>query len=237
MSSNPFSAGKSFWGVSLLVALGFWGCAGLGIIPNRSAEYSAALARATRGDQLYRGLETQLDIQAVYRSAAFRKTYMDEYARVYSLNPATKEKYLAAELSQAAQSDEFILVVNSTLSETNDLQKADSTWRIYLLRNGTQLGAASVERLRWKEEYMNRFYPLINPWSRIYRVRFVIPPEQAGAPSGPLSLEITGPPGKVRLDWEESSSSPAPAPVPAPALPPAPAPDPVTPPVQNEKAS
>jgi len=233
MSSNLFSTGKSFWGVSLLLAFGLWGCAGVGITPNRSAEYSAGLARDTRGDKLYRGLETQLDIQAVYRGAAFRKTYMDEYARVYSLNPTNKEKVLTNELNQAARFEDFILVVNSTLSETNDLQKSDSTWKIYLFRNSTQLSATSVERLRWKEEFMNRFYPLANPWSRIYRVRFTIPPEGAEAPLDSLSLEITGPPGKVRLTWEGPSLTPVTAPAPDPD--PAPAPEPATAPILNEK--
>ena len=216
MSSKPFSIGKSFWGVSALVlSLGVSGCAGLGITPPRSSGYSDGLARYTQEDKLYVGLETQLDIQAVYRGSAFRRMYMDEYARVYNLSPPEKDKYLAAELDQAKNFEDFILVVNSTLSETNDLQKADSTWRIYLFRNGVQLGATSIQRLRWKEEFLNRFYPLANPWSRVYLVRFTIPPGTPETSSVSLSLSIAGPPGKVTLTWKEGFSAPDPAPAPA----------------------
>jgi len=221
MSSKPFSIGKSFWGVSALVlSLGVSGCAGLGITPPRSSGYSDGLARYTQEDKLYVGLETQLDIQAVYRGSAFRRMYMDEYARVYNLSPPEKDKYLAVELDQAKNFEDFILVVNSTLSETNDLQKADSTWRIYLFRNGVQLGATSIQRLRWKEEFLNRFYPLANPWSRVYLVRFTIPPGTPETSSVSLSLSIAGPPGKVTLTWKEgfSAQDPAPAPVTAPIL-------------------
>ena len=216
MSSKPFSIGKSFWGVSALVlSLGVSGCAGLGITPPRSSGYSDGLARYTQEDKLYVGLETQLDIQAVYRGSAFRRMYMDEYARVYNLSPPEKDKYLAVELDQAKNFEDFILVVNSTLSETNDLQKADSTWRIYLFRNGVQLGATSIQRLRWKEEFLNRFYPLSNPWSRVYLVRFTVPPGTPETSSVSLSLSIAGPPGKVTLTWKEPFSAPDPAPAPA----------------------
>jgi hypothetical protein len=221
MSSKPFSIGKSFWGISALVlSLGVSGCAGLGITPPRSSGYSDGLARYTQEDKLYVGLETQLDIQAVYRGSVFRRIYMDEYARVYNLSPSEKDKYLAVELDQAKNFEDFILVVNSTLSETNDLQKADSTWRIYLFRNGVQLGATSIQRLRWKEEFLNRFYPLANPWSRVYLVRFTVPPGTPETSSVSLSLSIAGPPGKVTLTWKEpfSAPDPAPAPVTAPIL-------------------
>jgi len=230
MNSRPFSIGKNFWGVSaLLLSLGVSGCAGLGITPPRSSGYSDALARYTQEDKLYVGLETQLNIQAVYRGAAFRRMYLDEYARVYNLGPAEKDKYLAAELDQAKSYEDFILVVNSTLSETNDLQKADSTWRVYLFRNGVQIGATSIQRLRWKDEFLNRFYPLANPWSRVYLVRFTIPPAAPEAPIVSLSLSIAGPPGKVTLSWKENFPAPAPAPAPDAA------PAPTTAPILNEK--
>jgi hypothetical protein len=228
MSSRPFSIGKSFWGVSaLLLSLGISGCAGLGITPPRSSGYSDALARYTQVDKLYVGLETQLDIQAVYRASAFRRVYMDEYARVYNLSPSEKDKYLTVELDQAKSYEDFILVVNSTLSETNDLQRADSTWRISLFRNGTQLGATSIQRLRWKEEFLNRFYPLANPWSRVYLVRFSIPPGTPEASSVSVSLSIAGPPGKATLSWKENFTAPTPVPEAAPA--------PITAPILNEK--
>ncbi|MDD5225417.1 MAG: hypothetical protein PHE84_15645 [bacterium] len=231
MSLRPFSIGKSCWGVSaLLLSLGVCACAGLGITPTRSSGYSDAVARYTQTDKLYVGLETQLDIQAVYRGAGFRRLYMDEYARVYNLSAAEKDKYLAIELDQAQKFEDFILVVNSTLSETNDLQKADSTWRVYLFRNGTQIGATSIQRLRWKEEFLNRFYPLANPWSRVYLVRFTIPAGTPAASSVSVSLAIAGPPGKVTLGWKENFPAPVPNPDPESA------PGPATAPILNEKA-
>lgn len=238
MSSRPLSIGKNFSGVSaLLLCLALCGCAGLGITPPQSTGYSDALARYTQEDKLYVGLETQLDVQAVYRGAAFRRIYMDEYARVYNLGAAEKEKYLAAELDQAKKYEDFILVVNTTLSETNDLQKADSTWKVHLFRNGIQIGATSIQRLRWKDEFLNRFYPFTNPWSRVYVVRFTIPPETSETQLVSLSLSLAGPPGKVTLNWKETSPVSAPAPLPIPVPDPAPSPLSPTAPIQNEKAS
>jgi hypothetical protein len=236
MNSRPFSIGKNFSGVSaLLLYLALCGCAGLGITHPTSSDYSDALSSYTQEAKLYQGLETKLDVQAVHRSAAFRRMYMEEYARVYNLGAAEKEKYLAAELDQAKNFEDFILVVNSTLSETNDLQKADSTWRVHLFRNGAQIGATSIQRLRWKEEFLNRFYPLANPWSRVYLVRFTIPPAAPEVSSVSLSLSIAGPPGKVTLNWRENSSAPDPAPAPVPTPAPDAAPAPITAPITNEK--
>ena len=94
-----------------------------------------------------------------------------------------------------------------------------------LQAQGAEQKPAADSNVRWKEEFLNRFYPLANPWSRVYLVRFSIPPGTPEASSISVSLSIAGPPGKATLGWKENFTVPVPEAAPAP----------ITAPILNEK--
>lgn len=182
------------------------GCAVVGIKTNRSPEYGDALERWSRSARLYRGLETKLEAWAVYQSPDFLRHYIVEYSMAFGLTPQERSDMLKEKLKEAEEWEEFVLIVHTTFSENNDLSASDSTWKVNLVRGRHQETGGEVSRVWWKKDFITRFYPMVDPWARAYLVRFPAPDPASEEAKASLTLEITGPAGKVEMIWKEEAA-------------------------------
>lgn len=188
--------------LSLLLLAAGVGCSVVGMKSDRTPEYHDALDRWTRSARLYRGLETKLEVWAVYLSPDFRRHYVLEYSVAFGLTPQERTDMLKEEMKQAEEKEEFILAVHTTFAENNDLSAEDSTWKINLLRGGSPEMGVEVERVWFTKDFASRFYPMVDLWARTYLVSFSVPDPDSREPGVPLALEITGPSGRVEMIWK-----------------------------------
>ena len=59
-------------------------------------EYKRVFEDWTKEDRIYKGFDCKLIAAATYKSMPFRRAYAREYAALYRLNPAEKEKFIKA---------------------------------------------------------------------------------------------------------------------------------------------
>jgi hypothetical protein len=91
------------------------------------------------------------------------------------------------------------LMLFTEKDETNNLDKSNSIWNIYLQAGEARVKPESIKRVHESQVALADKYPYYNVWSRPYMIRF--PVSTAVATSGPLTLVLAGPLGSVDLKF------------------------------------
>lgn len=201
----------------LLLVAGTAACSNLQVRTDLTYENSYDSYRAmadnwTRSGKIYHNFATQAIVSALYLSKPMRRVFVAEWARAYDLPAADRDRLLAENLEQAAQSVEFVVSFYTPRERYNDLDKPESSWRLWLIdAHGTKVEAAKVEylRVRHKKEYY--FYPEYNEWNRLYQVVFPIQDAEGRAlvaETGSVTLRVTGVEGMTDLTWEIPAGNP-----------------------------
>lgn len=167
--------------------------------------YFKTLDRWSRGQKVYQGLEARLYLNATYKTADFRRAYIDRYAASYGLGAEHAKAMMEREAGQAEAYNEFFLTAFTPEEGINDLDRKDSVWQIYLEdAAGNRAKPLSVASVEGSETVMREFFPYFDLWSRAYVLRF---PKYADAgvemdpEKGPVKLIVTGIMGRGELEW------------------------------------
>jgi hypothetical protein len=198
------------WCIVLVTALAV--CAGARVrtdltYENTYRSYEQIFDNWTRNGRIYHALfSTRALFSATYFSLPMRRAFAAEWARSYDLPPADRDQTLADQLDQAAKRIEFVVCFYTPGPSFNDLEKADSSWRLWFIdARGVKVEAAKIEPLRVKHKKDYYFYPSYNDWSRLYRVSFPArgPDGQPlTAETGTVTLRVTGVEGMADLVWD-----------------------------------
>jgi hypothetical protein len=174
----------------------------------RSEDYEPVFTRWSRHAKavvVHQG--TVIETWAVYKSWEFRQAYVEHYAKIYSLQDAERAALFNAQREASRQTYEFHVAVQMTNYKWNDLDKANSPWRISLVDGaGAEIAPRKVEMLKRPELYETQFFPNRTEFSHTYLIRFTRADAEssgfAGPASGRITLRIASPLAKNELVWE-----------------------------------
>ena len=194
----------SLLSIILLVLVIGTGCSSFRSVsrdPDDSSQvlYEEALRKWTVHSEVYKGFDPILLTSGTFRSSAFRRAYVNKFARDYHLDPQIKKKMLADEQAMSENNLEFILAIYSP-NPQHRLDSRDPIWRIYIEKEGLgRFPPSEIQNLRKKRAQLEQLYPYITPWNQIYRIQFRIPKPMKA--TGQLYLILTGVLGEARLTF------------------------------------
>jgi hypothetical protein len=181
-------------------------CAG-GDAMGRKA-YNAEMNRWTRSVKIYDGMVARIYLNATYKTPSFRDAYVERYAKSLELEPDYRAALAEREREVSERFNEFFITVYTPEAAWDDLDRADSVWRLYLeTGEGERLSPVSVTRAAPAAvSVLRELFPYFDPWSTAYIVKFPryshaglspVPSEDTGS----IRLVVTGILGKGELEW------------------------------------
>ncbi|MBN1614068.1 MAG: hypothetical protein JW950_06340, partial [Deltaproteobacteria bacterium] len=166
--------------------------------------------RWTRTETVHSQFETQIKVSATLKSSGFNEAYLEEYGRVYALTEDEKKRREALLADTAAGFTEFFVYVYTPEKEKNDLDRANSVWKVFLLDGkGNRTDPVEVRRIGKVTPLMQEFFPYVNPYYGVcYTIRFPVPAAAGGPSAGknpsseaPVKLIFTGVLAQLELQW------------------------------------
>jgi hypothetical protein len=173
-------------------------------------DYDAAYRRWTRHERVLTDyVDVGLEVWATFKSWDFREAYIERYAAIYSLSEAERSTLRQAQLETFHHGYEFHVTAQSTSFSWNDLEKANSPWRVTLVDAlGHELAPEYVRVEKLPDAYERAFFPAKNPFTKTYSIRFAMPAagssDFAGLKSGSIVLRFASPLGRVEATWRGS---------------------------------
>jgi hypothetical protein len=191
-----------FWGLLLLSAMSLAACQerSLGEVlwPDLHDPYFQLTEQWSRKGVIRIGLESELSFIALLKSKEWRTAYVTRHARLQSLGAQEREKMLADQMQAHGEAVDVVLAVASTNPDHSRLTHRSSRWRVLMqTADGQQVEPLEIRPLHWSRLELQAYFPEYHHWQRYFAVRF-----PTGL-SGPLTLVITGPPGRTALAWDE----------------------------------
>ncbi len=207
---------KGGWGDYIVFALGLFpvilllcsvlsGCAGEKAVVR--PPYDDLLNAWTRSVKVYNGLDTTIYATATFKSPEFREAYITRYADAIKAEETMKNALLDREVGEYDKYNEFFISVYTPVSEWNDLDKANSVWKLYLEDGrGARLTPISIKTVDRDNALVKEFFPYLDAWSIAYVVRFPKYTETGAEPipgkdTQALRLIIAGVPGEGAFEW------------------------------------
>ena len=174
-----------------------------------ATDYGDVYERWTRHDFVMKDVEKAMEVWATFKSWDFREAYIERYASTYSLSEADRAKLRAGQLTALHDAYEFNVTAQSANYKWNDLEKANSPWRVTLLDalgHELPLETVTIKVQKLPDAYEREFFPAKTPFSKTYNVRFVPPPDTdfVGLKSGSIILRIASPLGRIELTWRSA---------------------------------
>lgn len=163
-----------------------------------SDEYIRNLVAWTRANTVYSEFETNVKVVCTYKSRQFKDAYAREYSRLYLLSREAEEQKAQFLKEMAAEETEFSFYAYTSDFEANDFEKADSSWKIYLVdEKGNRSPPLEIRRINKITPLVEGFYPYINQYhGKFYTVRFPHQPDDIKK-----KLVFTGVLGTITLEW------------------------------------
>lgn len=168
-------------------------------------DYLKVLDRWSRGDKVYDGLESRLSMNATYKTAEFRKAYVEKYARSFELSPDHVKAMLDKETEQGLAYNEFFFAAFTPDDTLNDFDKPESVWQIYIEdAKGNRAKPISIAAIDNSEPVTREFFPYFDVWSKAYTLQFpkyADNGDEIDPGKGAVKLIVTGVMGKGELQW------------------------------------
>jgi hypothetical protein len=172
-----------------------------------SPKYNRATESLTRTREVRDGLETRFILSATWLSPEWAAAFSEEYANIYYLDPARKERVTSEWKGESDRYVRFFVTLSTPEEKGNDLEKPGTLWSLRLVRaDEKDYQPVYVRRTTLKPEEVSRFFPYAGSWSRGYEAAF---PKEAleGAKAKPgeprLKLVLAGVQGRAVLVWEQ----------------------------------
>jgi hypothetical protein len=169
-------------------------------------DYDQVRATWTRHVKVVKDVGTVIEFWALYKSCEFREAYVERYATVYSLPEAERRSLYTAQMEACRGTYELHVAAQTTDFRWNDLERANSPWRVALLDgSGAEVAPRSIEVPKLPEIYESQFFPNRTEFSRTYLIRFDRAEAEAagfaGARSGRLVLRVASPMARAEVEW------------------------------------
>ncbi|HVZ88161.1 MAG TPA: hypothetical protein VHG72_14405 [Polyangia bacterium] len=170
-----------------------------------AGDYQGVYTRWTRHDYAQHEVDKALEVWATFKSWDFREAYIERYASIYGLSDAKRNDLRQAQRDAYQAAYEFHVTAQSADWNWNDLDKSSTAWRVTLIDAvGHELPSERVVQEKLPDAYEREFFPDKTPFTKTYRIRFLIPPagDFAGPRSGALTLRFSSPIGRIDLLWK-----------------------------------
>ena len=150
----------------------------------------------TRKGALHTGLETDLIAYATLKSPQWMEAYARKRAEDFALTDNEKNK-LIHDLREALQKETeiFLALFRGERVRTMRLRFDDPLWSVFLVQEENKIYPLEIRQSRQPLARLEAYYPYANRWQDHYELRFPQVRE------GPLTLVITGPLGRIELNW------------------------------------
>ena len=159
----------------------------------------------TRKDVLYSQFDTKVIINTTYKSYAFNKAYLDEYARIYNLTDAERKHREEMTADFSKNSTEFFFYASMANKEANDFDRSNSIWTVYLIdEKGKRIEPLEIRRIEKISTMMEEFFPFINKYyGNCYSLKFPPLPsvDKESPKTPPMKLVFTSVFGRVEQTW------------------------------------
>ena len=171
-------------------------------------EYQQVFEDWTQEDRIYKGFDCKLIAAATYKAMPFRRAYTQEYAELYRLNPAEKDKFLKDQEDAAATYIEFIFAAYVPDNQWDDFQEEKSTWKIDLsIDGGARVAPVEIRKMERNNVVLKHFFPYVTPWKSVYLLRFPPTRRDTGEAlvedhSRLLTLSVSSILGAAEMTWE-----------------------------------
>jgi hypothetical protein len=167
-----------------------------------SKVYIEDLNTWTRKDAVYSQFETNVMISTTYKSNAFNRAYLNEYARIYNLTDVEMKRREEMLFGFPSTSTEFLFYASMVNKDANDFDKANSIWKIFLIdEKGNKVEPLEIRKIEKISAIMEGFFPYINKYyGTSYNLKF--PPIVSEAEAMPrMRLVFTSVMGRVEQTW------------------------------------
>ncbi|MEA1936378.1 MAG: hypothetical protein U9M96_06150 [Thermodesulfobacteriota bacterium] len=167
-----------------------------------SREYLNVLDKWTKDKTVYSQFETKVRIVATYKDSEFNKAYLSEYSKIYSLTEPEKKSREETLTGLSSDFTEFLFYAYTPDKDSNDFDKQDSVWTIFLLdKNGNKVYPVEVRKIKKITPIVKEFYPYINKYyGMFYSLKYPPLSSTEGDPKH-LKLVFTSVLGRVELEW------------------------------------
>lgn len=162
-------------------------------------EYHKVLRTQTQYQKLFALDEVLYQTYVTQISPELSEKYVEEYAKVFSLSEADKNKMLEEARSDNQKYDDFMVAHYASAFDSQTLNKTrpdEIVWKFFLESDGGQLSEAleiTPSKLNTQKNY---FYPHLNGWTKLFRVRF------AKNSSTNKKLLMKGPIRELTFSWK-----------------------------------
>lgn len=166
-------------------------------------DYDDVLARWTRKDEIYDGLDSKLFVFATFHSPEFRKAFLVRHTSVYGKGSEEASRVMLTS-GESEENLELFFSASTSSAQWNDFDELDSIWRITLEGDDGEKVDGKVEKLKTTAN-LRVIYPFINDFAKTYAVRFprMTPlgkPVLSNA-SKSLKLKISSALGEAQMSW------------------------------------
>lgn len=140
-----------------------------------ATEYHKTLRSLTQYQRLF-GLDKALyETYVTYINTDLSQKYVDEYVRVFSVQEDQKNIMTKEALDDQQKYDDFMVAHFASDMDNQNLNKNSHdtmVWKFFLQSaDGTMVEANSITPIKLGTQ-RSYFYPHLNGWNRLYRIRF-----------------------------------------------------------------
>jgi hypothetical protein len=168
--------------------------------PAVEGKWAEVRDRATRSGKVYDGFGTNAIVKAVYLSSEVREARVSRLAIWTVMTPAERDQLLASERAEAEEYDDFLVALFTPDRRANDLDAAQSVWRVAVVVQGDdEKVAQQIVQVR-SDATLRALYPTVDTFDTVYRVRFerFLPPLNGR----PFILRLAGAKGRLDLGFD-----------------------------------
>src|SRR5262249_46802865 len=123
-------------------------------------DYPGVYRRWTRHERALKDFDVALEMWATFKSWDFREAYIERYAAIYGLSEADRSTLRQAQLETFRHGYEFHVTAQATVYKWNDLEKANSAWRVTLVDAvGHELTPEYIRVEKLPDAYESVFFP------------------------------------------------------------------------------
>ncbi|MFN2267450.1 MAG: hypothetical protein ABR542_07175, partial [Desulfonatronovibrio sp.] len=163
--------------------------------PELEDQYIETTRQWTRTGSIHSGFETEVIVHATYKSEDWLKAYSLKNAQVFARTAQEQEDTNKTLFRAEGKESEFFLSIYSPKNEQAKLKFNDSLWSIFVLEADQKVYPIEIRPVKEPLGRIQVFFPHVRQWHNNYILRF---PGELG---NSFSMIMTGPLGRIELDW------------------------------------
>lgn len=162
------------------------------------SEYFKVVDENSQQKTVYQGLYNLLDIQATALKSSVLEAQLDQFTRIYQWD---EKKFLEEKGKNEARLNkqaEFFLAFYTPDRKSDDLNKPNTLWRVFLDVGGKRYDA-TITKIKTGTPELISIYPSFNRFYTPYQLTFNVP--MKAIEGQPMKLTVTGSVGYAVLNY------------------------------------